>query len=111
MEGFNFRKLIGTRDWYKFNYYHLQNNTLNFHFDTSKLVKITFDERDKTASQRMAIINERLLESYESARRNKGIPNYTEVDETFKKKTFFNLLLEGPLSEEYLDWLENATYV
>jgi hypothetical protein len=105
LEGFNFRKLFGTRDWYKFNYYHLQNNTSNFHFDTSKLVKITFDERDKTASQRMAIINERLLESYESARRNKGIPNYTEVDETFKKKTFFNLLLEGPLSEEYLDWL------
>ena len=105
LEGFNFRKLFGTRDWYKFNYYHLQNNITNFHFDTSKLVQIIFDERERTSSQRMAIINERLLESHESARTNEVIPNYSEVDETFKKKTFFNLLLEGPLSEQYLNWL------
>ena len=45
LEGFNFRKRFGTRDWYKFNYYHLQNNSSNFHFDTSKLKVIYFEER------------------------------------------------------------------
>ena len=105
LEGFNFRKRFGTRDWYKFNYYHLHQKLSNFNFDTNKLKEIDFAEREKTAAQRMEVINERLLESHESARNNNLNPNYSEVDEAFKKKTFFNLLLEGPLSEQYLNWL------
>jgi hypothetical protein len=107
VEGFNFRKRFGTRDWYKFNYYHLHENLSNFNFDTNKLKEIEFKEREKTAAQRMELINERLLESYENAQTNKVISNYNEVQDFFKKKTFFNLLLEGPLSNEYVDWLNN----
>lgn len=105
LEGFNFRKRFGTRDWYKFNYYHLKEFLPSFCFDTIKLKFIEFKEREKTTAQRMELINERLLESYEFARNNVVIPNYDLVDDAFKKKTFFNQLLEGPLLETYLNWL------
>jgi hypothetical protein len=105
VEGFNFRKRFGTRDWYKFNYYHLHQKLSNFNFDTNKLKEIEFKEREKTGAKRMELINERLLESYENAQTKKVIPNYNEVEDIFKKKTFLNLLLEGPLSAEYADWL------
>lgn len=104
--GFNFRKRFGTKDWYKFNYFHLNGLNEKLHFDTSGLTKISFDEKIKNPSQKMDIINERLLDGMAHFNQSKLIPNYSIVDPILNKKTFLNLLLEGPLKNEYHQWLD-----
>ena len=108
VEGFNFRKRFGTKDWYKFNYFFLKGIHDNFHFDTARLTHLYFDEKEKTPAQRMEVINEKLLESLESFQnKNKAVRcAYEEVDPLFRNATFFNQLLEGPLQSEFNEWIK-----
>ena len=101
-EGFNFRKRALTKDWYRFNIFHLKNQINNLKFDTSKLVSINFSDKEKTEAKRMDIINERLIEAL-TIEDAENIDNI--IDKYFKKKTFFNVLLENVLNKEFDKWI------
>lgn len=106
VEGFNFRKRFGTKDWYKFNYFHLKGINNRYHFDTSMLGSIQFEEKVKTPAQKMDVLNEKLIESLASFQNNNATYNYTEVDPLFMNPTFLNRLLEGPLQLAYRAWVK-----
>ncbi len=100
-EGFNFRKRVATKDWYQFNVYHLKDLLINLEFDASKLSAVEFTDKERTEAKRMYVINEVLLGAKIKENR---LNTYDSVDSHFKKKTFFNHLVEGPLKPEFNSW-------
>lgn len=99
VEGFNFRKRNSTKDWYRYNVYHLQFLNSSIRFDASRLATIEFGDKDKTDARRMDVVNDRLKESIATAN-TRGI-----VDPYIEKKTFFNYLLENVFRSEFNTWV------
>lgn len=104
IEGFNFRKRASTKDWYRFNLYHLKSLIPELKFDAARLNKIEFNEKDKTDARRLDVINDRLKENIikESLQ---GNFNDIPIDSNFEKKTFFNYLFEDVLVIEFTNWV------
>ena len=104
LEGFNFRKRSSTKDWYRFNIYHLKTVIPDLQFDASKLTSIEFSLKEKTEAKRMDVIIEKL---YESIVVNRIDVNDNLVASEFRKKTFFNHLFEKVLQVEFNQWIIN----
>jgi len=101
IEGFNFRKRSSTKDWYRFNLYHLKGMICDLNFNIRKL-QIVFNEKDKTDARKMDYVNEILYDKSEKSCDN----DIVEVDQYFERKTFLNQLLEGPLHKEFTEWVD-----
>lgn len=101
IEGFNFRKRSSTKDWYRFNLYHLKELIDDLNFDIQKL-QIVFNEKDKTEARKMDYVNEIL---YEKLSEKSCDNDKIEVDQYFTRKTFLNQLLEGPVQTEFTEWV------
>ncbi|WP_053977207.1 SNF2-related protein [Mangrovimonas xylaniphaga] len=105
-EGFNFRKRSATKDWYRFNNYCLKSKLSNLHFNPEKLVSFESIVRDnKTESRRMDAVNGSLFDSLTVSE----VDNDLQIPDQFKKKTFFNLLIEEVLDKEFEQWLSKRS--
>lgn len=107
IEGFNFRKRVSTKDWYRFNIYHLQELINELYFDLSKQNNITFTGKEKTEALRMDVLNNILFENIITP--NEIADTDINVNEIFQKKTFLNLLFEGLLGNEFREWIAKQT--
>ena len=96
IEGYNFRKRVGTKDWYRFNLFYLKDSISTIRFNSSNLKTIQFKEKDKTDDKRMDFVNENLVEAFILKD-----DNNVAIDSYYKKKTFFNYLFESVLKEEF----------
>ena len=100
IEGYRFKKRLTTKDWFRFNYYYLSNID-GIGFKDNGLDKlVSFDDKVKTEANRIDYINDRLIESLIVGGKQ------GQVDESYKKKTFFNCLFEGILKVEFDKWIE-----
>ncbi|WP_218599204.1 helicase-related protein [Polaribacter sp. NJDZ03] len=102
IEGFNFRKRVATKDWYRFNNYYLKDSINDIAFDSSKLKIIKFKDKDRTEAKRIDVVNDNLLDALILKDKNN-----VAIDSYYKKKTFFNYLFEGILKNEFDIWVSS----
>lgn len=100
IDGYRFKKRLTTKDWFRCNYYYLtevQGITISA---TGLDAPLSFDDKIKTEANRIDYINDRIVESL-----SKG-DDSAEINEIYKKKTFFNYLFDSILKEEFAVWIE-----
>ncbi len=100
IEGYRFKKRLTTKDWFRYNYYYLTEiEGLGIKGKEFNL-PVSYDEKVKTEANRIDFINDRIIESLAIS----GIG--VEVDESYKKRTFFNCLFDGVLHKEFENWID-----
>jgi len=100
IEGYRFKKRLTTKDWFRYNYYYLTEiDGLGIKGKEFNL-PVSYDDKVKTEANRIDFINDRIIESLATS----GIG--VEVDESYKKRTFFNCLFDGVLHKEFENWVD-----
>lgn len=99
-DGFRFKKGLTTKDWFRYNLYYLTEVEGIAIASKGLEEQISFDEKVKTEANRIDYINNKLKESLIIGNSNDNI------NESYKKKTFFNILFEGVLKHEFDNWIE-----
>ena len=100
IDGYRFKKRLTTKDWFRYNCYYLtevQRITISA---VGLDAPPSFDDKIKTEANRIDYINDRIVESL-----SKG-DDSAEINEIYKKKTFFNYLFDSILREEFALWIE-----
>lgn len=100
IEGYRFKKRLTTKDWFRFNYYYLSDIEGVVIQDNGLGSIISFDDKVKTEANRLDYINERIIESLKVG------GTQAQIDESYKKKTFFNCLFDGVFKNEFDKWVE-----
>lgn len=100
LEGYRFKKRLTTKDWFRFNCYYLTDIEGIGLKDNELDSVVSFDDRVKTEANRLDYINDRLKESLTVGEIQ------AQIDESYKKKTFFNCLFDGVLKNEFDKWIE-----
>ena len=100
IEGYRFKKRLTTKDWFRYNYYYLTEIEGLGIKDKEFNLPVSYDEKVKTEANRIDFINDRIIESLATI----GIG--VEVDESYKKRTFFNCLFDGVLQKEFENWVD-----
>ncbi|MFZ1561752.1 MAG: helicase-related protein, partial [Saprospiraceae bacterium] len=100
IEGYRFKKKLTTKDWFRFNCYYLTDIDGIGIKDNELSSFVSFDDKVKTEANRLDYINDRLIESLTVG----GIKS--QIDESYKKKTFFNCLFDGVLKKEFDEWVK-----
>jgi hypothetical protein len=99
VEGYRFKKRLTTKDWFRYNYFYLTDIN-GITIDSATLTEtLQFDDKIKTEANRIDYINDILLESISKGNKS------CEVNEIYKKKTFFNILFETILKNEFEVWI------
>lgn len=99
VEGKRFKKRLTTKDWFRYNYYYLTSID-GIGISNNKLsLPVSFPDKVKTEANRIDFVNDRIIELLKV-----GEVNET-VDDSYKKKTFFNCLFEGVLKHEFDAWV------
>ena len=99
IEGYRFKKRLTTKDWFRYNYYFLTEIEGIGIKGKEFNLPVSYDEKVKTEANRIDFINDRIIESLATI----GIG--VEVDESYKKRTFFNCLFDGVLHKEFENWV------
>jgi hypothetical protein len=100
IEGYRFKKRLTTKNWFRYNYFYLT-DIAGISINNNKFnLAVSYDDKVKTEANRIDFINERILESFTTG--GLGV----EVDESYKKRTFFNCLFDGILHEEFQNWVD-----
>ena len=100
IEGYRFKKRLTKKDWFRYNCFYLTEIPgININSNRFNL-PVSYDDKVKTEANRIDFINERIIESLAI--------NVVEatVDESYKKKTFFNYLFDGVLCHEFKNWVD-----
>jgi len=100
IEGYRFKNRLTTKDWFRYNCFYLTEiSGISINNNKFKL-PVSYDDKVKTEANRLDFINDRIIESLATN------VIKAKVDESYKKVTFFNSLLDEVLCNEFENWID-----